>query len=268
MNKQRFVAFASLLALFVIAMSVAEFFPSTRAYLPTFQGFWDGVMHGNAMADKAQTPPATPHSAPLPHKKNNQTAVLALSWLPAFCESAAVKRECTTQTATRYDARNFSLHGLWPEAEYCTRAPYENVNGKLWQAMQTAMPSTASGLHKHEWEKHGTCYADTPDQYFADSLRLVVALNKGPVQALFVRKAGQYLASSDIRSALDAAYGKGAGARLSVVCLNDGERRLIQELRLNLRGLIAKEDIASLLAKADPANPGCQGGIVDPVGLQ
>jgi ribonuclease T2 len=68
------------------------------------------------------------------------------------------------------------LHGLWPQPRsqaYCgvdERAveqdkrrrwrdlPWERLDDDLWNRLQQAMPGTRSGLHKHEWIKHGTCY--------------------------------------------------------------------------------------------------------------
>ena len=41
-------------------------------------------------------------------------ALLAASWQPAFCEQRPDRPECASQTATRYDANHFALHGLWP----------------------------------------------------------------------------------------------------------------------------------------------------------
>ena len=52
--------------------------------------------------------------------------VLAVSWQPAFCEGHADAPECASQTADRFDATHFTLHGLWPQPrslEYCGVAP-------------------------------------------------------------------------------------------------------------------------------------------------
>ena len=45
--------------------------------------------------------------------------VLALSWEPAFCETQPDVPECRSQTTGSLDARQFSLHGLWPPDVYC-----------------------------------------------------------------------------------------------------------------------------------------------------
>ncbi len=62
----------------------------------------------------APIPAATPKST-----ASNQFLILAASWEPAFCEGAAGKPECAQMGKTRFDASNFSLHGLWPRDEYC-----------------------------------------------------------------------------------------------------------------------------------------------------
>ncbi|HQZ13775.1 MAG TPA: hypothetical protein PK286_12910 [Devosia sp.] len=46
--------------------------------------------------------------------------VFAISWEPAFCEGQSRKPECRSQTADRFDASHFSLHGLWPQRmDFC-----------------------------------------------------------------------------------------------------------------------------------------------------
>src|SRR5690606_38044706 len=48
--------------------------------------------------------------------------LLAASWQPGFCETQPDRTECRNQHAGRFDARNFALHGLWPQPrsrEYC-----------------------------------------------------------------------------------------------------------------------------------------------------
>ena len=52
------------------------------------------------------------------------------------------------------------------------------------------MPGTRSALHRHEWLKHGTCYGDTAEEYFADALQLMAELNASPVRALLAARIG------------------------------------------------------------------------------
>jgi len=212
---------------------------------------------------------------------------LAVSWQPAFCETRPDKRECESQTAARFDAENFSLHGLWPEganSSYCGVNAEETRTDKAgrWQDLRqpeispdtrerlnTVMPGTQSQLDRHEWVKHGTCTGSSPQDYYATSLQLMDALNATPLRTLFDASKGQQLSTAEIRAAFDDSFGEGAGARVTIDCVVDGSRNLIAELRIGLKGQIggnAKIADAILAAPTRPA--GCPGGVVDMVGLQ
>lgn len=262
------------LGLFAGALALGEFFPALRPYLPSLDALvaeleGESRYSSPSPAASSERPPAQDHAArPIDRQGRGQSAVLALSWTAAFCETAPDRRECEDQEPDRYDATNLALHGLWPEEQFCGGAPYRNVSSDLWQAMQAVMPGTASGLHKHEWEKHGTCYSDTPERYFVDSLRLTLAINKTEVRALLNNNIGKYVPAQDIRAAFDVAFGRGAGDRVLVHCVRDGSRTLIQELRIGLKGDISSAGLAVLLKQARPQKQGCKGGIIDPVGLQ
>jgi ribonuclease T2 len=215
--------------------------------------------------------------------------VLAFSWQPAFCETAASKPECKSQTADRYDASHFSLHGLWPQPGtnvYCGIAEAERAkdsNGRwrdldaplienpLWQDVQRIMPGARSSLHKHEWIKHGTCAGVDINRYFARSLQLLEAINASGLQQLFVDNTGRTLSAEDIRTTFSQSFGEGAGDRLRVSCKRDGDtgRQLIVELTLGM-GDPFKQDtvLADLVGAATSSEPGCPSGMVDPVGLQ
>ncbi|MCF1184492.1 ribonuclease T(2) [Marichromatium gracile] len=207
--------------------------------------------------------------------------LLAVSWQPAFCERRGRAPECRDQTPQRFDARAFSLHGLWPQPRdnvYCDvpakaralsrdgdwqRLPALALAPDTRRELDRVMPGTRSALHRHEWVKHGSCYGDDPEGYFADSLRLLAALNASPVRDLFVSRIGQHLRASEVRAAFDRAFGKGAGERVQLVC-HDG---LISELRLALKGPIeAGHGLDALLRAAPPRAAGCKGGRVDRAG--
>ncbi len=212
--------------------------------------------------------------------------VLAASWQPAFCETRPQKPECTTQTDDRLDATSFSLHGLWPQPidnVYCgvppdLRAADEagrwqalpplELGGPTRETLDRVMPGSASLLDRHEWVKHGTCHAETPETYYRNSLRLMEELNASPVRALFAESIGSPLSGRAIRESFDAVFGEGAGDRVHVICRRVGARRLIVELKINLGGAITPErDLATLLLDAPRAFRGCDAGIVDRVGI-
>ena len=215
--------------------------------------------------------------------------VLAVSWQPAFCEQRPNKPECQSQTPDRFYASHFTLHGLWPQPRgkvYCNVDPAQVRLDKdrQWPALpalvlapatrgelDTVMPGSRSGLARHEWVKHGSCYdGASAERYFADSLRLLRQLNASVVRDLFAGHVGRQLAQAQILDAFDAAFGAGASTALEITCKSDGARRLISELKLALKGPIGPAvDLGPLLRAAPPAGGGCAGGgIVDPVGLQ
>lgn len=233
-------------------------------------------------APPPRSPPvAEPQAAPA---DSDQFFILAVSWQPAFCEAASGKPECRSQTSDRFDASHFTLHGLWPRDEYCgvsardeatdrdgrwSALPALDLSPALRRALDTKMPGTRSQLDRHEWTKHGTCFAGDAEAYFAASLALLDQLNASPVRDLFAGSIGKRLTQSQIRSAFDTAFGRGAGERVRITCDEDGDRTLVTELTLGLWGTIgAAPDLANLLAAANPTRGGCESGIVDPVGLQ
>ncbi len=56
---------------------------------------------------------------------------------------------------------------------------------------------------------------------------------------------------------------------MRVACDNDDGRQLIVELTIGLKGdLSAGTPVSGLIQASSPTEPGCPGGIIDPVGLQ
>jgi ribonuclease T2 len=230
----------------------------------------------------ADAPPRAPAAKPV-----NRSYVLALSWQPAFCETNQKKPECQWQTGQRYDANYLSLHGLWPQPSsmaYCNLPAGVRAAGEggRWKDLprldlslstqadlETMMPGTRSLLERHEWAKHGSCYGADAESYFADSLRLLKEVNGSPVADLFMQGGGRRVTAADIRAAFDQAFGTGAGNRVRVTCKDDGDRRLIAEITLGLKGDIrGGSTLSDLLLAASPVEPGCPAGVLDPVGPQ
>jgi ribonuclease T2 len=214
--------------------------------------------------------------------------VLSLGWEPGFCESRDNKAECASETSDRFDANHFTLHGLWPQPrrrEYCNvskdlidtdkkgdwqELPNLDLAAETRARLSAAMPGTQSFLERHEWIRHGTCYGSgDAEAYFRDALSLVDVVNSSAVQALFAANIGQEITVAAVRSAFDAAFGMGAGDRIRLACQREGSRRLITEITI---GLGARPDgsttFADLIKASSTTDPGCPGGIVDPVGHQ
>lgn len=78
---------------------------------------WVETSCGKALIDCKTVASASVHPA-----AEGKAYVLAVNWQPAFCQTHRNKTECRTQTAERYDADHFTLHGLWPQPRsniYC-----------------------------------------------------------------------------------------------------------------------------------------------------
>lgn len=212
---------------------------------------------------------------------------LAVSWQPAFCETQARLPECKTQSPQRFDASNFSLHGLWPDPAgniYCDvsdalqrldsardwgQLPALKLSGGTRDELDMVMPGAVSFLDRHEWIKHGTCSGGDAQSYYAASLVLMEALNQSAVRDLFVAQIGETLKTSTLRAAFDAAFGKGTGERVEVSCVKDGKRQLIGEIRIALTGEIGPDaDLKTLMLAAPQKRQGCNVGSIDAVGLQ
>ena len=227
-----------------------------------------------------EPPPSTMAAAS--HAEN----VLAVSWQPAFCEGHRTKPECAAQTGDRFDAVHLSLHGLWPQPRdraYCGVATTEKaidrrgrwdllppveLEDAIRAALDRVMPGTRPMLERHEWVKHGTCYAATAEEYFAESVRLVEELNASPVRSLLADRLGALVQLDELRAAFDTAFGPGTGERVEMGCARVGGRQLVSELKINLAGEITPGTaLADLLADAPEAAESCVQGIVDPAGF-
>jgi ribonuclease T2 len=219
--------------------------------------------------------------------KQRTQYVLAASWQPAFCETKPGKVECRTQTPERFDASHFALHGLWPQPRslsYCRVEPPQIDDDKAgrWdelpavtlepataEELNKVMPGTQSHLERHEWTRHGTCYGTSAEDYFADSLALMRALNGSVVQELFASHTGKFLSFDDIAKAFDQSFGPGAGQRVRMQCARDNGRLIISELTIGLTGTVTPQSsLADLIAAAQPTKTECPGGIVDVAGQQ
>ena len=225
--------------------------------------------------------------------------VLAASWQPAFCASSAGrgKIECETQTPDRPDATQFSIHGLWPDDLhdtrifpcYCENGPpvscrmtLDRVSGldiaqPVRDKLDVLMPGTQSGLHLHEWTKHGSCYEDfisgdgvgaDPDEYFSDTIRVIEQLNDSAVRDLFVARIGAEVTLDEIAATFEEAFGPGAGDRVIVNCTRIGGRNAISELWIGLGGEIGDDSDLGALIRAAPTTASsttqasCRRGVV------
>lgn len=240
------------------------------------------------VADAGDQPPASPAGAT---EAGPDDYVLAASWQPGFCETQPDKVECVTQDEARFDASHFALHGLWPQPrgrEYCgvddavkavdkpatwRDLPEVKLSPSTRAALVEVMPGTASFLERHEWIVHGTCYGEDMESYFAESIALMAALNASPLAQFMRDNIDRSVTPAQLRAAVDAAFGSGAGERVKVQCKDeqDGSRKVLTELQIALTGSIQTDsDLASLIlaAPTTDSNAGqCPRVVIDRAGL-
>ena len=127
-----------------------------------------------AQAWQCQPPKYLPRPAlelPIPTQVRRTAVdgyVLALSWSPEYCRGrtgdAAMRFQCSGDIGDF----GFILHGLWPEAKGPNYPQYCRAVGVLPLSVVTKniCLSPSPQLLQHQWAKHGTCMAKTPDAYF------------------------------------------------------------------------------------------------------
>ncbi len=194
--------------------------------------------------------------------------LLAISWQNAFCQTHQKKRECKNVKNGAYTNTHFTLHGLWPQPRHKVNCKGSNkvwLDKLLYNELLKVMPAAKSGLHKHEWKKHGRCYGKSDDEYFKDSIALIKQINNSAVQKLFSKNISKLLTLKQIQMAFDKSYGKGAGRKVKMMCKSG----LITELHINLEGEITTQSaLKTLLKNAKNAKGGCRSGKVDKVGYR
>lgn len=248
---------------------------------------WVAVSCGTLLTDCRSSQQAQPQPGPVPgvavpEGTAGKEYLLAVSWQPAFCQGHRHKPECESQTEHRFDARHFTLHGLWPQPRnntYCgvsnrdkrmdkrkawSQLPALGLSEQTFSDLTVVMPGVSSFLQRHEWTKHGTCYSDSPETYFQDSLEMMDQLNGSEVQALFAGNIGQEVSAEQIRESFDRSFGPGTGNKVKIKCSGG----MITELWLNLKGSVRENStLAGLLSFGADAGDSCGAGLVDAVGF-
>lgn len=242
-----------------------------------------------AMLSAAERPDKPAEESTTPNDGSKTVMILGLSWQPGFCEGRPNIPECRGQSADDVAARQFSLTGLWRLRQtYCgvSDALKEQDKQHKWLAMPElalddalrvelakAMPGMVSGLERHEWVKHGTCSGSAVADYYARSLKMLAAVNRSAVGALFRDNRGKVLTEARVKAAFDEAFGPGAGGRpdagdkVKMRCRKDGGRQVITGITIGL-GDRDTDDLATLIAAANRTKFGCAEGVVDEAGPQ
>ena len=158
-----------------------------------------------AQALQCRVPPQVEApTAPRPDGPRRVMAIagytLALSWSPEFCRAHRDDPQSALQCAGRMGRFGFILHGLWPESapgrwpQWCSdKLP----SAEILRRNLCVTPSPA--LLTHEWAKHGSCMARTPEGYYRAGSALFGSLHL-PDMVRLSRKPG--LTAGDLRAAL------------------------------------------------------------------
>jgi len=127
---------------------------------------------------------------------------LAASWSPEYCRRPQDK--ASMQCSGANGRFGFVLHGLWPEAgsgpspQWCSLMPRPSAQVIRRNLCMTPVP----WLIEHEWAKHGSCMAKTPQAYYraagalwrslrwpdADRLSRLDGLTAGDLRRAFVER--------------------------------------------------------------------------------
>jgi ribonuclease T2 len=180
--------------------------------------------------------------------------ILAISIQKNFCRFHKQKRECRNFYEKEF---NFTLHGLWPQPrskQNCSNS-YKRLPKELWEELKEVMPGAISGLAKHEWRKHGSCYGTDEKRYFKDAIKVTKELNSSPLREFFEKNSGKIITKEALNQAIKKSFGNVA-RKVKMIC----KKGFVTELRFSLKGDISKESLKELLKSAKPLRGGCQKG--------
>jgi ribonuclease T2 len=201
--------------------------------------------------------------------------VLAISWQNAFCQLNQNRKECRSE----YDSTIFTLHGLWPKDRlYCDisqreielskkrknwcKLPKLELSKETFRDLSEVMPSVESCLQRYEWTKHGSCYSQTEEEYYSESIALINQINRSAVREFFNRNVGKKVSIEEIKAKFGESFGYKNKIKLNC------KGGLITEIQINLKGEIEENStISELLRDASDKSSRCRSGVIDPVGF-
>ena len=221
------------------------------------------------------TSSSKPKPAPTVRKRSRKSKhfLLAMSWQPGFCAGHSRKKECRSAKRGDFSSAHLSLHGLWPQPRdnaYCGVSDADKaidrrgrwdllkplkLSQKTKRELKKYMPGFTSNLQRHEWIKHGTCYSPDPETYYADSIRLAKAIDKGSVDELITSLKGKKVSLKKIRQAMDESFGKGASKSVGLRC---DRKNQLTELWIGLYGDPATSSIEEMLKAGKRQSTNCR----------
>lgn len=93
---------------------------------------------------------------------------LTLSWSPQHCRDVRGRGRDVLQCGGQAGRFGFVLHGLWPETDSRDWPQYCRPAGQVPRSViaRNLCMTPSPELIQHEWARHGTCMARSPDRYF------------------------------------------------------------------------------------------------------
>lgn len=196
--------------------------------------------------------------------------VLALSSQPGFCETygyEAGKPECRKLAQDSYQATHLTLHGLWPNIDTCgqhygfcgvkpqaNHCNYEPIalSPIVSNDLKKIMPSFNYGscLERHEWNKHGSCQALTPDGYFSLAMRLVTEVDQSAFGRYLTEHQGQTVTHSVLRQMISQTFGTSNSEKIFLGCKNN----ILVDIYVQLPAIIPENAPLSMLIDQAPNN--------------
>lgn len=169
---------------------------------------------------------AVPLPAPDGPRRSGPTtgSTLALSWSPQFCRTHPSD---PWQCDGRLGRPGLVLHGWWADGlpgQWPQWCPAQVPSAETLRRNMCMTPSPR--LLAHEWAKHGSCMAPTPDAYFAEARRRFAAVNLPDLDRLS-RRAG--LTAGDLRRAFT---GRNRGLTAESIRISASDGGWLQEVQL------------------------------------
>lgn len=179
--------------------------------------------------------------------------MLAISWQPAWCEVPGDECQRALPECMRpyHGGEALTLHGLWPQwGGYCDvpdsviknfcgngrcAIARPDMSAETEKFLASIMPSSASRLDRHEWLKHGTCSAMTPDAYFRKAGDLVEAFRATHLGRLLADRVGQTVSRQEICDTFAKDVGKEGIGALEVSSKRHADKFYLTEIQIGLK---------------------------------
>lgn len=209
------------------------------------------------------------------NSKDNLDSVLVLSWHNSFCENHMNKKECKRDGGI--GKNHLVLHGLWPQPRnniYCnvdsrlinidkqhrwSALPELHLTKEVRELMQKYMPASQSNLQRHEWVKHGTCYAEEPNSYFLNALTMAKRVDE-TIGEYLRANIGKRVKAINIQRLAARLIGKDIKYKIALKC----KRGVLGEIWISLKG--RGSHLGELVKNAKDIHSNCQEAIVDAPG--